>query len=364
LNTRERFVKTLTGEPVDRVPFIKVFGGTNAILHRWKEEYPGIETCIDALLGFEGTYRGWGTTHVNMDPSNMGTSVVLSETENVVVSRMGDGTVVQTHKGGDYNRHTIEWPIKTMHDWEAYKETHLDPNDPSRFPDDWDACVKEYNNRDYPLQLTHRGVYGFVRERMGDENLAYAFYDEPALVHDMMEYYTEFAITLWEKQTDKVEFDLIECWEDMASKNGPLISPAMFDEFMAPCYRRIADFAREHCIKVILVDSDGLIEGLTDSMLKAGVNALYPYEVLAGNDVGRVLDRYPNVRIIGGLRKEAMYEGREAIDREMVKARAWIKKGRYIPGPDHFVLGLASFANYRYFMESLREVVMTTKPEI
>ncbi len=271
---------------------------------------------------------------------------------------------MQTYKGGDYSRHTIEWPIKTMHDWEAYKEKHLDPNDPSRFPDDWDACVKEYKNRDYPLQLTHRGVYGFVRERMGDENLAYAFYDEPALVHDMMEYYTEFAITLWEKQTDKVEFDLIECWEDMASKNGPLISPAMFDDFMAPCYRRIADFAREHRIKVILVDSDGLIEGLTDSMLKAGVNALYPYEVLAGNDVGRVLDRYPNVGIIGGLRKEAMYEGREAIDREMVKARAWIKRGRYIPGPDHFVLSLASFANYRYFMENLREVVMTTKPEI
>jgi len=27
MNTRERFVKTLTGEKVDRVPFMKVFGG-------------------------------------------------------------------------------------------------------------------------------------------------------------------------------------------------------------------------------------------------------------------------------------------------------------------------------------------------
>lgn len=40
------------------------------------------------------------------------------------------------------------------------------------------------------------------------------------------------------------------------------------------------------------------------------------------------------------------------------------QKGKiYIPGPDHFVLQMASFANYKYFMESLREVVMTTEPE-
>jgi uroporphyrinogen decarboxylase len=364
MNTRERFVKTLTGEKVDRIPFMKIFGITNAIHHHWENEYSGIGECIDEVLQFEGIYRGWGITKVNMDPSNMGVPVVLKETEEMIVHRRGDGTVEQIPKRGDYNRHTIEWPIKTMQDWEAYKEKYLDPNEPSRFPDDWNACVKEYRNRDYPLQLTHSGVYGFARERMGDENLAYAFYEAPELVHDMMEYYTDFAIKLWEKQVVDVEFDLIECWEDMASKNGSLISPNMFDEFMAPCYRRIAEFAREHSIKIILVDSDGFIEELTGSMLKAGVTALYPYEVLAGNDVSRVLDRYQEAGAIGGLRKEAMYEGKEAIDKEMTKARELIKKGRYIPGPDHFVLEMASFANYRYFMESLREVVMTTKPEI
>ena len=115
---------------------------------------------------------------------------------------------------------------------------------------------------------------------------------------------------------------------------------------------------------MILVDSDGLIEELTGLLVEAGVTTIYPYEVLAGNDLNRVRALYPQVGMIGGLRKEAMYEGKPAIDQEMKKARALIKKGRYIPGPDHFVLGLASFENYRYFMESLKEVVMTTQPEI
>ena len=362
MNTRERFVRTLCGEQVDRVPFMKVFGGTNAILSRWTDEHPGIDKDIDEVLGFEGVYRGWGVTDVNMGPSNLDEPRILKETDNVIWRRSGDGTVEQVYKTGDYNRHACEWPIRTIEDWKAYRDKHLNPDDPLRFPADWNSRIEEYRNRDYPLQLTHRGVYGFVRERLGDLNLAYAFYDAPDLIHEMMEYYTDMAIKLWEKQLEDVEFDLIECWEDMASKNGSLISPGMFREFMSPCYRRIAEFADRHHIRIILVDSDGFIEDLTELMLEAGVTALYPYEVLAGNDVGRALDRFPDLGVVGGLRKEAMYEGKQAIDAEMEKARSWIKRGRYIPGPDHFVLNKASFDHYRYFMESLKEVVMTTRP--
>jgi polynucleotide 5'-kinase involved in rRNA processing len=177
-----------------------------------------------------------------------------------------------------------------------------------------------------------------------------------------MDDYTDAALRIWEKQVCDVEFDLIECWEDMASKNGALISPAMFREFMTPCYQRIAEFARAHGIEIILVDSDGYIEDLTGLMLEAGVTAVYPCEILAGNDPLRMLDRYPDVGLIGGLRKEAMYEGRDAIDREMDRARDLIRRGRCIPGPDHFVLKLASFEHYRYFMERLREVILTTQP--
>lgn len=364
MNTRERFVRTLTGREVDRVPFMKVFGGTNHILPAWEQEYPGIGSCIDELLGFEGTYRGWGKTDVCMNPANLGTPEILRETEDIIERRWADGTVEMIHKGGDYRRHTIQWPIRTMDDWQKYKRNHLNPDDPERFPADWKEKVKEYKNREYPLQLTHQGVYGFARERMGDENLALAFYDEPELVHDMMNTYTDVAIQIWEKQVAEVEFDLIECWEDMASKNGSLISPKMFREFMTPCYQKIAAFAERHGIEIILIDSDGLIEELTGLMLEAGVTTLYPYEVLAGNNLDRVRETYPTAGIIGGLRKEAMYEDKDAMDREIEKARRWIQKGRYIPGPDHFVLNYAGFANYRYFMERLREVVMTTKPEL
>ncbi len=362
MNTRQRFVNTMTGRHVDRVPFIKVFGGANAIKPHWEQEHPGIGQSIDEILQFEGRHRGWDRTPVNMDHSQLDPAEILQEDDEIRVHRRGDGTVEQIYKTGDFNRHDIDWPIKSMDDWDRYKKKHMQADDPSRFPDNWPALVEEYRDRDYPLQLTHRGVYGFVRNRMGDENLAYAFYDQPELVHDMMDHYTDMAIEIWDRQAADVQFDLIQCWEDMAFNSGSLISPQTFREFMTPNYRKMSEWARDHGVEIILVDSDGYIEDLTEVMLESGVTAMYPYEVQAGCDVARVHERFPTVGCIGGLDKQCMARGRDAIDAEVERAGKLIELGRFIPGPDHFVLSDVDFEGYRYFMEQLRQVVLTTTP--
>lgn len=54
--------------------------------------------------------------------------------------------------------------------------------------------------------------------------------------------------------------------------------------------------------------------------------------------------------------------GENAIDAEIERAGHLIRKGPFIPGPDHFVLSDVSLAAYRYFMEQLRWAVLTTSP--
>lgn len=362
MNHRERFVGTLTGKEVDRVPFIKVFGGTNAVVPGWEKEQPGLSGNIDALLRFEGVYRGWGTTPVNFGLARLGRPVIIEDDSTRSVQRFADGTVEVILKAGDYRHQTIEYPVKSRADWERVKAVHLQPDDPERFPADWPVRVGEYRERDYPLQLTHGGVYGFARTMMGDERLLFAFCDNPDLVHAIMDYYTDMVLAIWGRMARDVQFDLIEFWEDMASKNGCFISPAMFREFMLPNYRRVAEFAREHGIEIILVDSDGRIDDLADLMMEGGVTAMYPFEAGAGCDIDKVRSRHPALGVIGGLAKEAMIRGRAAIDREIERARHLISLGRLIPGPDHFVQSDVSWENYRYFMERLRETIMTTKP--
>lgn len=361
MNTRERFVNVLTGQPVDRVPFIKVFGGNNAILSDWEKECPGLSGKIDEILKFEGVYRGWGTTPVNLGMSQREKPVLIKTNENTEVYKFHDGTIELRGKGGDYHTQTLEWPIKNHQDWECFKDKYLQANDPTRLPANWSELVKKYKQRDYPLQLSHGGVYGFVRQfLMGDEALMYAFYDDPSFVHEMMDYYTDMVIKIWEMMVKDVEFDLIECWEDMASKNGCLISPATFREFITPNYQKIAYFAKRYGIKIILVDSDGYVGDLAGLMVEAGVTAMYPFEVNAGCNIKEIRHRYPTLGIIGGLNKQVMAGSKNDIDKEVEKAREYIRMGRFIPGPDHFVLSDVCWENYKYFMERLRDVVMTT----
>jgi uroporphyrinogen-III decarboxylase len=364
MNDRERFVNTLTGRPVDRVPFMKIFGGTGSVLPGWESEHPGLSDEIDELLKFEGTYRGWATTPVNFWMSQRGAPVVVEEDETRIVQRYPDGMVEELRKGKDFHHQTIEWPIKTRADWERYRAAYLQADDPSRFPDNWPELVEEYKHRTHPLQLTHGGVYGFARTLMGDEALLFAVYDDPGLVHEMMDVYTDMILSIWTRMVKDVDFDLVEFWEDMASKNGCLISPKTFREFMTPNYLRVVEFAREHGVEVILVDSDGYIDDLAEVMMESGVTAMYPFEIGAGCDLPEVRRRYPTMGIVGGLAKECMIEGPKTIDLEIEKVRDHIKLGRMIPGPDHFVLSNVSWENYRYFMERLREVVMTTAPEV
>jgi uroporphyrinogen-III decarboxylase len=360
MTDRERFVNTLTGRPVDRVPFMKIFGGTNSCLPSWEQEHPGLSQEIDRIIGFEGTYRGWATTPVNFWMTQRGEPTVTQVSEDRYVRRWDDGMVEIQIAGQDFHHQTVEWPVTDRTSWERFRAKHLQVDDPDRFPSNWSELVEEYRTRTYPLQLTHGGIFGFARTIMGDEQLFFAMADEPALVHDIMDTYTDMMLSLWSKMCAEVEFDLIEFWEDMASKNGSLISPRMFREFMTPNYLRSAEFAKEHGIEILLTDSDGYTDDLAEVMMEGGVTAMYPFEVGAGCDPVASRERYPTLGIVGALAKECMIEGPETIDPEIERAREFIKLGRMIPGPDHFVLSNVSWENYRYFMERLREVVMET----
>lgn len=51
--------------------------------------------------------------------------------------------------------------------------------------------------------------------------------------------------------------DALYIWEDMAYRNGPLISPRLFHEFLVPAGRRITDLSRCYGANLILLDTDG-----------------------------------------------------------------------------------------------------------
>jgi hypothetical protein len=347
----------MTGQEVDRPPFMSVFHPHEQTYKRWERERPDL---IPRLRGvpFEGRGRGWYDVGVNVGASRMPATIVLEDSDEQRVERWGDGTVWQFKKQGDYNYHRLEVPIHTHDDWRRYKERFLDPDDPARFPDDWAQRVAEYRQADYPLMLKHHGIYGFARNNLGDEQLMVAMYDQPDFVHDLMDSYTDIVLSIWEKVASTLQIDVVECWEDMASRSAMLISPAMFEEFMAPNLRKVSAFARRHGIPVVLVDSDGRVDQLAGLLADCGVNAFYPVEVGAGNDPFAMHQQHPSLGLLGALRKEALCDGstRAAVDIELAKAQRLLQAGRFIPAVDHGPLSNTDPELYLYFCDQLQDI--------
>lgn len=253
----------------------------------------------------------------------------------------------------------LEYPVKDRATWKEYKK-RLDPATPERYPADWTAYVQRINEtaKEMPISLRVGSLFGDLREWTGLEPLLYMFYDDPALVEDMMDTMLYLGIEVVKRVVKDIKIDEATYWEDMCYRAGPLISPALFRKFMMPRYKKLNDLLHSHGVNIIWLDSDGNVNELIPLWLECGVNMLWPLEVAAGNDAVALRKKYGKDLILhGNIDKRALARGKDAIRQEvMSKVPFLIEQGGYIPSIDHSLPPDASFENYCYYINTLREV--------
>lgn len=282
---------------------------------------------------------------------------VLEETETTRVWRDAQGVVKRDRKDRPELSMSqfLEFPVKDRHDWEDLK-FRLDPSSPARYPD-WSKVHEQFDNRDCPVRLYITGAYGFPRNLMGEERLAYTYYDDPELVHDIQRTWTQFYLNLAERVCANFVPDYVYIWEDMAFKNGPLISPNLFREFMLPYYTDLVRQFRRLGVPCVMVDSDGDNRPILDLFLDAGVDAFLPFEIASGMEPVEIRSQYPRLVIIGGIDKRALSKDRSAIEREVMrKVPRLLEEGGYVPGLDHLCPPDVSFENYAYYTALIRSL--------
>jgi uroporphyrinogen decarboxylase len=320
---------------------------------------PGVSRCRDLDihrgLGFdEGTVRiplQW-----RFCPQLHET--VIEEDATTVVLINGDGTRVRQRKDRHSAPQYLAGPVCDRASWAQVKAEHFGPDVLARFPAGWEALAPTYRARDYPLGLMMDGFFSIPRELLGVETHLMMYHDDPCLMHDMAEHLCALWLAMLEEVVAKTDLDFVFLWEDMAYKNGPLISPRMFDEFIAPYYRQITGYLRAHGVDVICVDTDGNCASLIPGFIRAGVSGLYPFEAQAGMDIVAVRKTFPELLIFGGLDKMKIALGPEAIDAELkAKLEPLLPLGGFVPCCDHLVPPDVSWQNFHYYRSSIRDYV-------
>lgn len=361
MKSGERLVRCLCGQPVDRVPFGVGLGWCpwGETLERWKTESGNPDLDVARDLGYESSFA---LPSLESGPFPHFACEVLENTGDTVVSRDWRGITMRTYRGAQSMPEYLDYPVKGPADWEKLKEERYRLDTASleqRVTQDWESFRSYLQRSGTAVQVGvfPWGIFGTARDLMGVEELLVAFYTEPGMVKDIMHHLTSLWIALWDRVAAKVKIDHIHIWEDMSGRQGSLISPAMIEEFMMPCYDRIAVFARAHGIPLISVDSDGDCRELVPVMMRHGVKVFFPFEVQAGCDIREYRKRHPELGIMGGLDKRALAGTRADVDAEVEKA-AWMIRngGRYIPGFDHLIPPDAKWENFKYAAERLRQV--------
>jgi uroporphyrinogen decarboxylase len=360
MTDRERFVACVLGQPVDRPPYWLYWAPWETTRRRWLDEGLPEETDHRALFGSDCTPH---TLSVNCGPCPPIEPTVIEEDDRFVVHIDAWGIVRR-----DFKHHTsmstfLRFPVADRADWQRFKERWLDPDHPARLDGEWRALGTAWQAEGAPIQLGSYpsvGLYGTLRWLLGDEECLLAFYTMPDLVHEIMDHMTDLYLTVFAEVVREVQVDVIHMWEDMCSRHGPLISPAFWDEFIGPNYRRIKAFAERHDIPILSVDTDGDPDLLAGRMVRDGVNLLFPMEVAAGCDVNAWQANYPTLGMMGGIDKRALAAGPAAIDRELARIRPALARGRYIPALDHLVPDDVSWTNYRYYARALKTLIGKT----
>ena len=370
MTPRERYIESLCFGKPEHFLLRHSYGLMPGTLERWHRE--GLPEHVDE----DGIWDHFGFMHyprglpINLGPFPAFPEEVLEETAEHIVLRDHRGTIRKRKKGITTLALPIRFPIQGWDDWQAYK--HRIQFVPERLGEGWLEAYGALCDAGQPVRVGCIGFYWFPRDLMGDEGLCLSYYTQPDLVHDILSTYAEMLCGVSERLLQHARVDEFSLAEDMCYRNAMMISPKTFREFMLPHYRRLIELYRAHGTRLITVDTDGNLDQIVPLLIEAGVNAIVPCEVQAGNDIVEMRRRYgAQMAYIGGLNKRALADnpvslvpGREnvamsplkAIEEELAhRLPPVLKDGGYLCGLDHRVLPNTSLASFLYFVRRARE---------
>jgi len=363
MTSRERFHACMNYGPADRAPNHEV-GVWVQTKHSWRDEGLAVDDLNwDWFVGEER----WGFDpreyfDVRFD--------MIPPYEEKVISRDGDTEIIQRANGviskalvtgaAEGMRASMDeylrFPVETPEDFRELKK-RFRPSSATRYPAYWrEFQLEGWKRREHVLVLGKNcstlGFYWRGREWMGTENLSYAWYDHPEMMHQMMEFIADFTIETARPALEAgIAPDYVFINEDLSMKNGPLLSPKTYQEFIFPHMKRLVAFFKEHGVSWVVVDTDGNCELIIPQFLDAGVDAIWPLERASDMDPVAIRRKFGRgLRLWGGVDKRELAKGPAAIDAHLRTLQPLVAEGGFIPTVDHLVPPDVSLANFEHYM--------------
>jgi uroporphyrinogen-III decarboxylase len=282
---------------------------------------------------------------------------VIEETAEYIILRDTWGRMAKRVKATATIPMPFVYLVKTMDDWRKVK--HMFEFSAERISMEQIEKAKALRSKGVLIRANIPGGFDLPRELMGEEHLCLSCYEDPELVHDIINTASDMSFRVIEEVSRHIGIDCLTVHEDMAGKSGPMFGPAQIEEFIRPHYRRVWDMLSSRGTKLFAQDSDGNMNPVIDAFIEAGVNVFYPCEPAAGMDIVALRKKYGRAfAMIGGIDKHVLRRSKEEIRKELeYKLQPLMRGGGICFALDHRIPNGTPLENYRYYVKTAREIL-------
>jgi uroporphyrinogen-III decarboxylase len=175
----------------------------------------------------------------------------------------------------------------------------------TEFPEaDWADAVKAAAAVDrrekYCTAPFFTGVFEQLHYLMGVDDCLVNLCEEPELVHELIDYITEYELKYAEQWCTYVKPDALFHHDDWGTQLSSFMSPEMFDEFILPAYKKIYAYWKSHGVEIIVHHSDCYAANLVPEMIEMGVDVWQG--CTTQNDVPALVKKYgPRITFMGDI---------------------------------------------------------------
>lgn len=327
MNSRERVLKSMAFAKPDRIPHYNSF--MPGFVKNWRK-FKGLDNSVQA-----SDYYDIDVNIVCADETFFPSEKqIIKDEGNFVIARDGWGRTVRKGKGNSYFTEFIE---TTLNDPSALDKLSFEaPSDDMRYGEpvrtareamQKGRCVFAKTGGIYIRSHFLRGEDMLLMDMATDEKFCDELFDKVA------EHLTAIALETL-RRTDTYDTGLW-VFDDMASSRAPMFSPAMFERYLLPRYKKMIDTVKGAGCKYVILHSDGNLLPVLDLALDAGFDGFNPVEPRCGMDVVRLRNKYSGRAVFfGGVCNTVILPkgNREEIRKHVEPILAAAREGGIIPG--------------------------------
>ncbi|WP_010261978.1 uroporphyrinogen decarboxylase family protein [Treponema primitia] len=173
------------------------------------------------------------------------------------------------------------------------------------FPEaDWADAIKAAQAVDrkekYCAAPYFTGVFEMLHYLMGVDECLIDLYEEPELIHELVDFITEYELKYAEQWCKYVKPDALFHHDDWGTQISSFMSPDMFREFFLPSYKKIYSYWKSHGVEIIVHHSDSYAANLVPQMIEMGIDVWQG--CTTQNDVPALVKQYgPKISFMGDI---------------------------------------------------------------